>query len=159
MQRLCLDCPATFPAVKGRSRCPECQATKEQARDQRRGSLIARGYGAEYSRIAGKVRTYAKAHGSWCELCGEPFDADETIGVDHIVPVSLGGGHETWNLRPVHQRCNSSRGNQSTRTSHAASTTRTSDQPDARYPRGSGASSVQLSATRGVGVRPTRAAP
>lgn len=63
-----------------------------------------------------------------CQLCGNPTDADdftEKLGrdgrmaflagplyptVDHIVPQSLGGGHEMHNLRTAHFKCNTERG-------------------------------------------------
>ncbi len=45
-----------------------------------------------------------------CALCGEPFTPADPATVDHIVPVSSGGGHERSNLRAAHRRCNARRG-------------------------------------------------
>ncbi|SMB77311.1 HNH endonuclease [Acinetobacter baumannii] len=51
-----------------------------------------------------------------CKICGEPVDHDADVGdnmapsLDHIVPRSLGGGHESENLRTAHRVCNSRRG-------------------------------------------------
>lgn len=50
-----------------------------------------------------------------CEICNKPINRQRThpdpqrASVDHIIPVSLGGGNELANLRVVHLRCNSSR--------------------------------------------------
>lgn len=44
-----------------------------------------------------------------CALTGRPLDA--SFEVDHIVPVSYGGGNERTNLRLVSRSANRSRGN------------------------------------------------
>ena len=44
-----------------------------------------------------------------CGICSEPMGAD--ISVDHIYPVSLGGGNELANLQAVHRSCNTSKNN------------------------------------------------
>ena len=50
--------------------------------------------------------------GDTCQLCGLPLPGDHSkIHVDHVLPVSLGGGDEVDNLRLAHASCNSSRGN------------------------------------------------
>jgi 5-methylcytosine-specific restriction endonuclease McrA len=41
-----------------------------------------------------------------CYLCGAP-GADT---LDHVVPVTRGGGNEPDNLRPAHRRCNTLKG-------------------------------------------------
>lgn len=48
--------------------------------------------------------------GGYCGICGDPVPYRE-MHLDHIVPVSLGGGDEPSNLRPAHARCNIGRGN------------------------------------------------
>lgn len=51
--------------------------------------------------------------GSGCGLCGKPLPAKDgrDIHMDHIVPVSRGGGDDMANLRLVHDKCNLKRGN------------------------------------------------
>lgn len=52
-----------------------------------------------------------------CQLCFEPVDLDAhwqsdwAATLDHVVPRSLGGGHEVENLRLAHRWCNSVRRN------------------------------------------------
>lgn len=51
-----------------------------------------------------------------CQLCGEPVDPAVDprtrwgATLDHITPRSLGGSHDSSNLRLAHRRCNSVRG-------------------------------------------------
>lgn len=50
-----------------------------------------------------------------CKLCGEPVDMSiewpdpRSRSIDHIIPVSLGGGHELDNLQLAHLYCNQSK--------------------------------------------------
>lgn len=59
-----------------------------------------------------------------CGICGDPVDRDADVGdnmapsLDHIVPRSLGGGHESENLRTAHRVCNSRRGASTEGVSH-----------------------------------------
>lgn len=64
-----------------------------------------------------KVRAAVYERDAWtCMLCSEPVqpDADPQSdwypSLDHIVPQSLGGGHDAQNLRTAHRWCNSIRG-------------------------------------------------
>lgn len=43
--------------------------------------------------------------GGKCYICGS-FVAWEAVNIDHVVPRSLGGQNDIWNLMPVHQKCN-----------------------------------------------------
>ena len=52
-------------------------------------------------------RIYARDEGV-CHLCGYVI-SDERWDVDHVVPRSLGGGHEDTNLALAHKVCNSSK--------------------------------------------------
>ena len=45
-----------------------------------------------------------------CGVCGLPL-TEETIHIDHIVPVSKGGMHSLDNTQPVHRRCNLKKSN------------------------------------------------
>ena len=47
-----------------------------------------------------------------CALCGDPIDEiTSAVHVDHILPVSRGGGNEPGNLQAVHATCNFQKGN------------------------------------------------
>jgi 5-methylcytosine-specific restriction endonuclease McrA len=45
--------------------------------------------------------------GDVCWLCGKPG----ANSVDHLLPQSLGGGHDPGNLRAAHRWCNAARKN------------------------------------------------
>ena len=45
-----------------------------------------------------------------CGICGNPV-AYKNANLDHIIPVSLGGGSVISNLRITHFKCNERRGN------------------------------------------------
>lgn len=48
-----------------------------------------------------------------CEICGKPSTGQPGRGLnwDHIIPKSLGGPDEKWNLRLTHKDCNNDRRN------------------------------------------------
>lgn len=46
-----------------------------------------------------------------CWICGCDFDAETRMHNDHLIPRSLGGPDEAWNLAPACQSCNSRRCN------------------------------------------------
>ena len=46
-----------------------------------------------------------------CWMCGDDFDGDEPMWHDHLIPRSLGGPDEAWNLAPSHRLCNIYRSN------------------------------------------------
>ncbi|MFD4032275.1 HNH endonuclease [Streptomyces sp. NPDC058637] len=56
-----------------------------------------------------------KAHGepvgATCYLCDSTITSDAVPHVDHLIPRSLGGGDEPFNLRWTHGRCNVKRNN------------------------------------------------
>lgn len=47
-------------------------------------------------------------YGSCCYLCGAPAEA-----TDHVIPLARGGSHWPANLRPICNKCNSSKGSSS----------------------------------------------
>jgi 5-methylcytosine-specific restriction endonuclease McrA len=55
------------------------------------------------------LRLVFKKSDGRCGICGEPVDLD-TFTIDHIVPLSKGGGHVFDNLQPAHKACNSRKG-------------------------------------------------
>lgn len=65
-----------------------------------------------------KVRSWLKAQGLPCALCGRPIDYSLpardpwSFEVDEIVPVSLGGSpYDKGNVQPAHRICNEKRSN------------------------------------------------
>lgn len=59
-----------------------------------------------------KEAVYAKlrSNGNVCALCGRPILADDTVHIDHILPVRKGGTDDPANLQVVHDRCNLTKG-------------------------------------------------
>ena len=76
---------------KRREKDRERQARRRGARDQ--------------------ILMLAQRDGFLCSLCGENMPDVGDIEVDHVVPVSKGGGSETENLKLAHSRCNAKKGN------------------------------------------------
>lgn len=67
--------------------------------------------------IEPKRRLQIYERDNWtCAICDEPIDREAPVNegrapsLDHIVPRSLGGGHESSNLRTAHRDCNAGRG-------------------------------------------------
>lgn len=79
--RACLDCGEASPE----SRCPDCarKHATNAARLQPRASKRARGYGPGWRATSARAR---KAQ-PWCTDCG----TTEQLGLDHLVPLALGG--------------------------------------------------------------------
>lgn len=50
-----------------------------------------------------------RAYGGCCGICKEPVTIEE-FTVDHIKPISRGGGHVFDNLQPAHLLCNFRKG-------------------------------------------------
>lgn len=48
---------------------------------------------------------------SACWMCGGGFSADNPMHGDHLIPRSLGGPDDVWNLAPACQHCNVTRHN------------------------------------------------
>ena len=70
----------------------------------------------EYMRLRSKPRRYwwylYQQQSGWCALCSFPLPLNSSgIHVDHIDPVSRGGGNEIENLQAVHKLCNLIKGN------------------------------------------------
>lgn len=62
-------------------------------------------------------RAIYERDGYICQLCGDPVDLTDdpqrgplAPSLDHIIPRSKGGGHESSNLRTAHRLCNALRG-------------------------------------------------
>ena len=55
------------------------------------------------------VLVYVRDNGI-CHICQEEVE-DEDITMDHVVPLSRGGGFTYDNIKLAHRKCNSSKGN------------------------------------------------
>ena len=130
---------ATCGRVTGRvskTQCLRCEmakaATPCTVRTCERPSLAKGMCSTHYSWYWRALRGDTNGRGTWimpsrrlsiyerddwtCKICGEPVDRDADVGdnmapsLDHIIPRSRGGGHESENLRTAHRVCNSRRG-------------------------------------------------
>lgn len=101
---MCAAPACRFRAVVGSSRCEAHRAEFQRAvvrpsevGRRERESPSARGYGYAWERISAAVRRSSP----WCDGCGTADD----LTVDHVVPMSAGGGNERSNLRVLCRRC------------------------------------------------------
>lgn len=114
------DC-AEAPIARGK--CPRHYRAERRAEGHPsyqgggRGRRRAERWGAEYERLV-PVEVFER-DGWICGFCDEPVDrsakwpAPESPSLDHVVPLSLGGGHVSDNVRCSHLRCNIAAGNRS----------------------------------------------
>ena len=70
-----------------------------RAAAMRRRALVAKAGG---NISAEQIKNLLEEHGYCCVYCGGPYQA-----LDHVIPLSRGGGGGIENLRPSCQRCNS----------------------------------------------------
>lgn len=99
--RPCLDCGR----LSNGTRCAEHQATKQRARDQRRGTAAARGYDAAHQRERASWVPLVSTGTVLCRRCGEPIAADVSWDLGHPdaeCPAPKGPEHAT--------RCNRAAG-------------------------------------------------
>lgn len=85
---------------------------QKENRDSRR-DLIRAGNQGRRARLRGaegykyataeKIAQRVLYHGSRCRYCG----SEEKLGIDHMIPLTRGGGHWPSNLVPCCARCNS----------------------------------------------------
>jgi 5-methylcytosine-specific restriction endonuclease McrA len=97
----------------GRRECRSCRRGRERAKDARKGTGHrgrARYFGVEYE-LVNPRRVFARDR--WCcGICGSPVDQrlkhpdPWSASLDHIVPMSCGGGHLYVNVQCAHLWCN-----------------------------------------------------
>lgn len=136
--RPCVDCGTVRPG-RTKSRCPKCSiahyaktADPCTVRTCDRPTLAKGMCSSHYSWYWRVQAGQTNGKGTWimpqrrlsiyerdewmCGICGDLVDRDAPPGanmapsLDHILPRSLGGGHESENLRTAHKVCNSRRG-------------------------------------------------
>lgn len=92
--------PKTFKQAKPTAKkYYRYDGSTQQSYDQQRGTRQERGYGAEWQRL----RRFVLSNEPLCRHC-KTTPANE---VDHIKPLSQGGGYELDNLQPLCKPCHS----------------------------------------------------
>jgi 5-methylcytosine-specific restriction enzyme A len=104
--RACLDCGKQ---VRGKPRCRDCQAKRDQAKHARRPDM--RTY-AETERRRRAVATHRATVGDWCPgMEDHPAHPSADLVADHVIEVAI-GGLETGPLRVL---CRGENGRRSAR--------------------------------------------
>jgi 5-methylcytosine-specific restriction endonuclease McrA len=62
------------------------------------------------ARVGRSLMSRWDAGGRRCGICGAVIADEEAVALDHLLPVSRGGGDAPENLRVAHARCNARRG-------------------------------------------------
>lgn len=83
------------------SYCPTCQTSREQARDQRRGTTTQRGLGWSHQQRAAQVTAGVQV----CPKCGQQPTKDNPITAHHTTARAKGGAESQ--LTALCRRCNS----------------------------------------------------
>jgi 5-methylcytosine-specific restriction endonuclease McrA len=87
--------------------------------DRRKGGKRASEYGAYYEPY--KRMDVVEKYGSLCHLCGKEIDIQmsrkigqdgwqNSLHIDHVIPLSKGGDDTLNNVRPAHAWCNMKKG-------------------------------------------------
>jgi len=116
--RRCTQCGSSFlPRVWSGELCsfecfqqtlPEPQFTGKGYKDR------ARHYGVYYEPVD-RLKVFER-DGWFCMLCQQPVDRGfawphpQSVSLDHVVPLSLGGAHSYLNTQCAHLRCNIAKG-------------------------------------------------
>ena len=82
------------------------QAHKEERKASKRAAK-ARKRGASVGPVA--FAFIKRRDRMICGICGKKV-RPQNLSFDHIIPLSKGGPHATWNLQVAHHSCNSARG-------------------------------------------------
>jgi len=96
--RVCLDCGQ----VAEGSRCPPCQAARDQRVSIQRGGANVRGYGRAWEKQSARVR---REH-PCCAVCGT---TDDLTG-DHVIAKANGGTDDLDNLGTLCRTHNGAKG-------------------------------------------------
>jgi 5-methylcytosine-specific restriction protein A len=108
--RPCLDCSALVrgrPGSKQGTRCPRCQAARDQAKRATRPHTYA-----EDQRRAQVVQAWRAKHGDWCPGWQRPPHPATDLTADHVVAFAV-VGHELSDLVVLCRSCNGAKGKRS----------------------------------------------
>lgn len=119
--RLCKECNKPFVSEYGNKRrtfCSiECSDRYADRCKCRNAKKRAKKYGCEYEYI-NPIKVFVR-DGWRCQLCGKQLSKknrgtikDNAPELDHIIPISKGGGHLYINTQCACRKCNSDKGNQ-----------------------------------------------
>jgi 5-methylcytosine-specific restriction endonuclease McrA len=108
----CVTCGATFTThIRTQVYCmPSCRPSPKTTT----ASTTERGYGTEHQRRRREM--LPSAYGTPCPLCGEVMLEDQSLDLDHIVPLSVDPSSTA--SRISHSTCNRSRGSQTRTRTH-----------------------------------------
>ena len=105
----CLDCGT--PIILLRKRCDPCVEEKSRQKVRRRRALKRGGIAEPYT-----LAEIAQRDRHRCQLCRRKVDLTvqwpdpKSPSIDHVIPVSEGGGDLKANVQLAHFGCNSSKG-------------------------------------------------
>lgn len=60
---------------------------------------------SKFSQLSTRVKLLLKTQVGCCSFCGQSFKDGETLEVDHITPITLGGKDQYNNLQLLHRHC------------------------------------------------------
>lgn len=117
-EMVCVTCGAEYDvAVSAAHSSKYCTVCRDNLYSHNGPQNRARKWGVEYEPI-NNAEVFARDHWT-CGICGERVDQrvkypdPMSASVDHIVPISCGGGHVWSNVQCSHLGCNSSKYNKS----------------------------------------------
>jgi 5-methylcytosine-specific restriction endonuclease McrA len=108
-QKKCRECDQR--AEWHSSLCPTCASNRDRQRAKQTGHKArCRKHGSEY-RAGIKLRHVLARDGACCSYCGirttrHIHNADTQAEIDHVIPISKGGGHVMENLVVACRKCN-----------------------------------------------------
>ena len=117
VEKVCERCGSKYDMTVNAHNSKYCTACKDELYGSNGPQNRARKWGVEYEPI-NNVEVFARDHWA-CGICGERVDRrvkypdPMSASVDHIVPISCGGGHVWSNVQCSHLGCNSSKYNKS----------------------------------------------
>jgi len=118
-ERPCVECGITVYleyGSRGQRFCSDrCRRRRINKYKERNHRERAQKYGVEYQPGITTIKV-CNRDGWVCALCGDPINPmitwpdDLSKSLDHIVPLSKGGGHTWTNVQAAHLRCNVDKG-------------------------------------------------
>lgn len=121
----CIDCGKAVPwrrYVRKKRRCEKCQDAfiRKEKRRFERASIAHKNAVARRLKVRHRLIRLTRLHGekvdplyiyerdNWrCGICGKKVTKRSEASLDHIIPLSKGGGHTAVNLQLAHRLCNS----------------------------------------------------
>lgn len=115
VSRACAECGRRFESAHlSKQYCVEACASRAQRRERRHPRERARRFGVAYEPV-NRQRVFER-DGWRCGICKGKvnprlsYPHDMSASLDHIIPMSLGGGHLYVNVQLAHLKCNVDKG-------------------------------------------------